>query len=287
MENKKNNLLKIFIIAIIVVFSINIGIIEASKKSVKQKADAAMEEKRPANVSIIMIKNSSCGDCADIGPILEAVKKTNINIAKEETFDSASQEAKNLIDELAIKKLPTFIIKGEIEKNDDVRNLLNQIGEIKNDTFKFNYAAAPYWDLASNSIKGKVTVTFISDKICKDCYDINPFKQILAGNLGMLNPSIIALDRGDKAAQNMIYKYNIISVPTLVLSGDVSEYQKLTGIWLEIGTLEKDGSYVLRDIKKVNPNLIYRDLKTGKIIKPEAPNVPATSPSPSAAPSAK
>lgn len=271
MENKKNNLLEVLVVAIIVVFVINIGIITASKKSVKQKADAAEEAKRPANITITVIKDSSCGDCADINPIIDAVKKTNSKITQEETFEANGQEAKKLISEFEIKKLPTFIIKGEVSKNDDLAKLLSQIGEIKNDTFKFNYFVAPYMDLASGSVKGKVTVTFISDKTCKECYDPAPFKQILAGNLGMANPAIVTLDRYDLAAQSLIRKYKIESIPTLVLTGELSVYPNLTGIWLQIGTLEKDTAYVLRDIKKVNPNLVYRDLAAGKIIKPEAP----------------
>lgn len=272
MGNKKNNLLKIFIIAFMLIFAINIGVITASKKAVKQKIDAAEEIKRPANISLTIIKDSSCADCADISPIIIAVKKTNSKITKEETFEAGSPEAKKLIGEFEIKKLPTFIIKGEISKNEDVKKILSQLGEIKNDTFEFKFAVAPYFDLASNSVKGKITVTFIGDKTCAECYDTTPFKQILAGNLGMINPAIVTLDRYEPAAQNLIYKYRIESVPMFVITGEVSEYPNLTGIWLQIGTLEKDGNYALRDIKKVNPNLIYRDLATGKIIKPEVKN---------------
>lgn len=271
MENKKNNLLKIFIIAIIVVFSINIGIILASKKAVKDKADATEEAKRPANISLTIIKDSSCADCADIAFFINAIKKTNSTINKEEIFEAGSSEAKKLISELEIKKLPTFIVKGEVSKNDDLAKLLSQIGEVKNDTFKFNYVVAPYLDLASNSVKGKVTVTFISDKTCKECYDPSPFRQILANNLGMFNPAIVSLDKSDRAARDLIAKYKIEAAPMFVLAGEISEYPNLVGIWLQIGTLEKNGIYILRDIKKVNPNLVYRDLKTGKIVKPETP----------------
>lgn len=273
----KNNLLKIFIIALIIVFSINIGIISATKKTVKQKEDAALELKRPANIYISIINDPLCADCADIAPVINAVKKTNVKIIKEESFAAGSAEAKDLISKFGIQKLPSFIMTGEINKNEDVKKLLSQIGEIKDGTFKFNYFIAPYLDLASNTVKGKVTVTYISDKTCKDCYDVAPFKQILSANLGMNNPAVVALDKSDRGAQSLISKYKMQSVPAFVLTGEVSMYPYLTGIWLQIGTLEKDGSYVLRDIKKVNPNLVYRDLATGQIIKPEASQSPAAS----------
>ena len=279
MENIKNNRLNILIIAIVFIFAINVGIITASKKTVKEKTDASEEANRPANISIVAIRDLSCTDCADINPIIAAVKKTNVKITREEIFEFASQEAQKLISEFEIKKLPSFIIRGEVGKNEDVKKILSQIGEIKNDTFKFNYFLAPYFDLTSNSIKGKVKVTFIIDKSCTECYDINPFKQILAGNLGMSNPAVVALDNSDKAAQILIKNYKIEAIPAFVLTGEVSEYPKLAGIWMQIGTLEKDGAYVLRDIKKVNPNLVYRDLKTGKVIKP-ALQLPVSSPIP-------
>lgn len=270
MEKNKNNLWGIIFVIFIIVFAVNIGVITASKKTVKQQLDAAEEARRPANISLAIIKDSSCADCADINPIIGAVKKTNVKIAKEETFEAASPEAQKLIGEFGIKKLPTFIIRGEINKNEDVKKLLSQVGEVKDSTFEFNYFLAPYFDLTSNSIKGKVKVTFVTDKSCAECYDINPFKQILAGNLGMANPAVAALDQSEKEAQSLIKKYKIEAIPAFVLTGEISEYPKLAGIWLQIGALEKDGAYVLRDIKKVNPNLVYRDLKTGKTVKPAA-----------------
>jgi hypothetical protein len=275
MLKEKTNLLKILLAIFILVFTINIGIITASKNSVKQKEDAASEVKRPANISLVIIKDSLCTDCADIRPLANLIKGTNVKITKEETFEAASPEAKDLIRELEIKKLPVFIIKGELNKNADVAKLLSQIGEVKNDTFKFTYFIAPYLDLASGSVKGKVTVDFISDKTCTECFDINLFKQILMNNLGMISPNIVSLDKSDKAAQDLIRRYKIGSVPTLVIAGEVSEYSNLTGPWLTIGAFEKDGSYVLRNIKGVSPDLVYRDLGTGKIIKPEAPKTPA------------
>lgn len=265
-----NDLLKIFIISIMAVFVINIGIILASKNAAKEKIDSALELNRPANISLTAIKDSSCTDCADILPIISAIKKTNVKITKEETFEAGNSEAKDLIIKFGIQKLPTLIITGEINKNEDVKKLLSQIGLIKDDTFKLTYFIAPYLDLASKTVKGKVTVTFIKDKTCSECYDVNPFKQILNSNIGMTNPGIVTLDRGDKEAQSLIRRYKIQTVPTFVITGEVSDYPSLTGVWLQVGTLEKDGVYILRDVKKVNSGLVYRDLSSGQIIKPEA-----------------
>lgn len=266
---EKINLFKIFIVVFILLFAINIGIITASKNAVKQKEVAVLEAKRPANISLVVIKDSNCTDCADVNLIINIVKKSNVKIIKEETFEAASPEAKKLIGELEIKKLPTFILNGELNKSVDVAKLLSQIGEIKNNTFKFTYPVAPYLDLASGAVKGKVTVTFVNDKNCKECYDASLIKQILENNFGMANLTVVSLDRSDKLAGRLIAKYRIEAEPLFILTGEVSEYPNLAGIWSQVGTVEKDGAYVLRYINKVNPNFVYRDLTTGKIVKPE------------------
>lgn len=80
--------MKIFLAAFILVFAINIGIITATQNNLKEKTGAALEAARPANISLIIIKDSSCADCADISPIVGAVKKTNVKITKEETFSA-------------------------------------------------------------------------------------------------------------------------------------------------------------------------------------------------------
>lgn len=282
--NEKTNVFKILLVIFVLIFAINISMIMASKNAVKQKEDLALELTRPADISLAIIKDISCVDCADITPIINAVKKTNVKVAKEETFDSGSQEGKNLIREFGLTKLPAFIARGELDKNADVKKLLSQIGEIKNGAFKFTYNVAPYFDLASNSVKGKVVVNFISDKSCAECYDISPFKQILAANLGMVNPAIVNLDKSDKAAQDLIKKYKIGEIPAFVITGEISAYPGLAGVWLDVGSLEKDGAYVLRNIKKVNPGLVYRDLVTGKVIKPDTAQAPAVSPVPTGSP---
>lgn len=271
MPNKISKILSLnfFIIVLVVVFAGNIAMIELSKKDLAQKVKAAEEIKRPADIEIIAVKNSACAECFDLNPFIDAIKSTNVKVAKEETFEASGEAGKKIIQEMSIKKLPAFIIKGEINKNDDVRNLLLKVGEIKNDNFSFSVPAAPYFDLASNSVKGKVVLTLITDSDCKECYDVNGFKQVLANSAGVLKPEVITIDKKEKSAQDILQKYKMKSLPAFILTGEVSEYPAIKGIWLQVGTLEMDGAYVLREIPKVNPGLVYRDLETGNIIKPE------------------
>ncbi|MBS3108479.1 hypothetical protein J4409_01275 [Candidatus Woesearchaeota archaeon] len=49
-------------------------------------------------------------------------------------------------------------------------------------------------------------------------------------------------------AQDLIQKYSIKLLPTLILSEDIFEYQQASKILEKLGTKESDGSYVLRSL---------------------------------------
>jgi len=278
---KKIGLKNFLLIALIAILLINIAVILQNKSIVAKKKMIADEMARPANISITIIKDSSCADCADLTNYIDTIKAQNVKVVKEETLEATSGNAQNVIKKLEIKKLPTFIVNGEVGKSDNLKNLLLSFGQIDKNTFKFTGFAAPYLDLTSNQIKGQVNLTLISDKSCAECQNAQIYKQILA-RFGLSKFSSEAdLDRSDAEAKKLIQKYNIAALPTFVLTGEVSEYQNLNNSWSQVGTIGKDGSFVFRELKVTN--LTYSNLKTGKVIKPAAAN-PTTAPSPSPKP---
>lgn len=279
---KKITLLNLFTAAGIIIFAVNIGIIITNKNIVGQKVKAAEELKRPASINLKIVKDSSCADCADLQFIIDAIKKTNVRVEREESFEASSTEGKKLIQDFEIKKLPAFMIDGEVNKNEDVKALLGQIGEIKENVFKLNYPVAPYVDVASNSVKGRVQLVLIADKTCAECYDVNVHKSILA-RLGVSKLSLEkTLDKSSAEGWALIAKYKIKSIPAFVLTGEVGEYAGIAQVWPKVGTIEKDGAYVFREITQLGA-VSYRDLITGKIIKPATTSpAPVSSPAPAA-----
>lgn len=253
-------------IALGAVFLINITIVLQNKSIVAQKKAAADEASRPANIEIFVISDSSCADCADITNYIDAIKKQNVKVVAEKTIDANSKQGKNVIMGAEITRLPGFIIKGELEKNDGLKNLLNNLGKIKDGVFAFTANFAPYFDILSGKTKGVVSLTLISDKSCAECQDAKIYKQIL-GRFGMAKFSTEAdLDRSDSKAKILMQKYKIAALPTFILSGEVSEYPNLANTWAQVGTIEKDGAYVFKEVKVTG--LVYFDLKTGKVVKP-------------------
>lgn len=265
------------------IFLINIGVIFQTKSVVAQKSKIAEEINRPANIAFTIINDSSCADCASLDPYLNDIKaQQTIKVTKEEIIDAKSEEGKKLIKDLDIKKIPTFIAKGELSKFDSLLSTWNTIGKIDNDTFiftkpAFKFPIIPYIDIASGQIKGRVNLTMISDKSCKECQDATIYKNILIrfGMIGFAQEK--NLDKEDAEGKDLIKKYNIGAIPTIILTGEVSEYEALAKTWSQAGTIEKDGAYVFRELKATG--LTYSDLKTGKIINPATPTpVPAPKP---------
>jgi hypothetical protein len=76
--------------------------------------------------------------------------------------------------------------------------------------------------------------------------------------------------------KDLIKKYKITAVPTILLSGDLEEYENFQQVWPQVGTVEADGMHVFREPgEKIMGS--YKDLKTGKLV--EAP-APAPQPAP-------
>lgn len=240
---------KVFIWLILILFLIfifNTFSINTLKKDVTEKVALAEEEARPAEIELTII-DSACPNCFDINLITDNLKSKNIEITNEETL--TKDQASDLIQKYSITKLPSLIVEGEIDKFD--------LGlEKKDNVLLFNNPEPPYYDLATNTVLGLVELTLINDQTCTECTDLSPitnqFKQIMT----ISNEKTLSRDQ----ASDLISKYSITKIPTIILSKEASLYGIIIGDWDQVGTIENDGSLVVRD---VNPP--YIDVITNKV----------------------
>lgn len=270
--NKEN--LHIYLSAAVgLVLVINIAVVFQSTAVAKDKVAAAEESARPANISFITIKDSSCADCAGLEPYTNTFKKKNIKVTDERTVEAGSDEGKKLIADFGITRIPTLLMQGELTRSADLAKLLSFIGKIEKDTFVLTIPdpsapLAPYMDLATGKVKGRVGLILISDKSCKECPNAEVFKQAIAG-AGVLNPENKGVpDVADAEGKKLVNRYKITSVPTFILTGEVGEYTALVKEWPKLGTVEKDGAYVFRELK-IFQGMTYYDLKKNEVVKPE------------------
>ncbi|MDP2750460.1 MAG: hypothetical protein Q8O89_06530, partial [Nanoarchaeota archaeon] len=100
------------------------------------------------------------------------------------------------------------------------------------------------------------------DASCLTCYNVSIHESIISG-LGMKVVSQTKLDVNDVVAKELISKYNITKVPTIIISKDASDYTVMADVWPSVGTYESDGALVFRDVTMMGT---YRDLTTNSIV---------------------
>lgn len=232
-----------------------------------KKIAEATEANRPANLEIITISDNSCKDCFDINPVLNYIQKENVKINSEKNVDKASEEGKELIKQFAIQKLPTFILKGELNKVAALADVFSKTGDISNDTFVFRQVGAPYSLAETGEVKGRIGLTLLTDITCTECYDVTQHETILKNNFG-INTTPNVLDSKSAAGRALLNKYKITLVPTFILTGDTGEYPSLKQAWADVGTIAKDGTYIFTNLPLMGT---YKNLSTNKVIVPPAP----------------
>lgn len=256
----------LLILGIISIISLLGGLIIANQTNIilDQKIAEAKEAERPANLNLFIIQDPTCQDCFNLQPTIEAIKKENIKFNSEKTIEIISEGAQQLITKFNITKAPTLLITGELEKNPALKAWWPKVGEIIEQTFILRQVGAPYVLLATGEVKGRAKLIMLSDQTCQDCYKVTAHQQILRQYGFFLAGQII--DVGSQEGQELIKKYKITLVPTIILTGDLGAYPTLTTIWPQVGTIEKDGTYVFREgVKQMGT---YKNLTTNEIVKP-------------------
>ena len=230
---------------------------------------------RPPKLSLTIIKDSSCSDCRDISPLVEEVKKRGAKIVSERTLERGSEEAQKLIRDLQIERIPTLLAQGELAKSQELSDLWKLTGTIKNDTFVFTRVFPPYAVAGTGEVKGRFSLVYLADTSCTECYDVTRHAAALL-NLAMETQDDRTVEASSVEGKDLIRKYKITALPTILLSGDLTEYENFQVVWPQVGTVEADGMHVFREPgEKIMGT--YKDLKTGKLVIAPAPQ-PAEAP---------
>ena len=242
-------------IALILFGIYNISQITSFSRLFSTKLAEAKEAARPAQIELITIKDANCKDCFDITPVVSSIKKYNVNITKEENLDLNSEKAEELINEYGIEKIPAVLLFGEID-----RNRISELEERK-DSLLFTNLLPPYTDAKSKKTMGKVSAIILKDTSCEKCIDLSKLLSDIK-KLGVNIVSERSLNKEDEYSQELIKKYSIDKLPTLILSDDLKVYsQDINARINQVGSIEDDGFYVLR---LINPP--YLNLSSNKII---------------------
>jgi hypothetical protein len=64
----------------------------------------------------------------------------------------------------------------------------------------------------------------------------------------------------------LVAQYNITALPTILLDDEAGAYPNLELGWSIMGTVEEDGTYVLRELERMG--VVYYDVARKKLMKP-------------------
>jgi len=215
---------------------------------------------------LIVIKPDNCKDCFDIYQVSDFLKDAKgIKYSKVKEYKGSSSNAELLIKTYKIKNLPTFILQGDI-KTLALKDVFDEASIAFADDKNFVYANSfpPYYSLDEKKVRGEFSITYITDLSCTKCYDVYLHDKAME-NLVMKPAASSTVDVALPDGKKLVNDYKIISVPTIVLQGDLDAYQNFKKLWETVGTVEKDGAYVFREggLKLMG---VYKNLKTGALM---------------------
>lgn len=234
-----------------------LALLYASNISLTQKLSSVLIEK-PVKLSFVVIQGpkDKCNNCFDAQSIIRSLETSQKTAYKIKTFSYDDPISLQYIEKYRIENLPAIIVAGDIS-NEKVAGAWTSLSgkEVNKSVVVENLL--PYYDIKTAKVKGIINATLIKDATCEDCFDENIYLNILK-NFGLIINDTITHDVGSPEGKTFIEKYTITKVPALMLSSGTKEYTNFVNSWSEVGTIEKDGSFILRDVQKINTQ--YKEL---------------------------
>lgn len=255
------NSLVIFGGILLVLVVLNFGLAGWTNYEIREQRAVEQEKQRPPKLELIHITSSTCTECSSMNDFIMALGQAHVNLQDVKELTEQDIEAQSFINQYGVTKLPVLLISGELNKDETIKENLISLGSIKDDRVIIESIFPPYKDLETGEVRGLLQATILEDEFCESCYDHMLHQQILQSMGINVVPDVY--DVASKEGRELIKKYDITMVPTVILSGDYQPYTDLLTMWDQVGTIEKD-ALVLRDGLK---NLgTYKDLTTGDVV---------------------
>jgi hypothetical protein len=213
----------------------------------EQAEEQAIASQLP-KLSLISLTAQECSSCSPIGPFINQINSLGINITESKIIDFSDEESKDLISKFNVEKLPALILTGELDKSSSLSRKLTELGSRttnQNEDYFIIESGQPYLETKTGDVRGLLTLTLLTKNDCAECSSIEPLvAQIKQSNVRVKEERTI--DADSKEGKAIIKKYSIDLVPSLIVDKELGEYAELAVNWEQVGTVEEDGSYVLR-----------------------------------------
>lgn len=237
--------------------------------------DVATKKTR-GQVTLTVLSAPNCPDCFNLTQVLDQFKENGIAVTSQKTVPSQSEEGKALIARYAIERLPTLIMSNDSLEYPLISDIWAEVGTVENDgKLVLRSVYPPYVNVTSGKTEGLVDLTLITDEKCAECYNASILEELFAVGLNMKLRDAKTVDVTSARGKLLIKKYAIELVPTVVASSDANIYPVVAQVWNQIGTVEKDGALVARNIavieRAIGAPISYRNLTSGDITMSSVP----------------
>lgn len=240
-----------------------------SGRTAEDGATAQISANLPA-IELIIVNKPDCTECFDIDKLVAPLKDSQVaDVRKETRIDYSSPEGAEILRRYEIDKVPTVLVSGDIERLFDLPSFLQNLGRQAEDgTLIVTNVPAPYFEISSGTVRGRFIAYYISKSDCGECYDVKTHRNALT-RLSMTPAEEIFVDAGESGGKELISRYRIATLPTIIMTGEMDAYPQLNEVWPTVGTVENDGAYVFRQGQQyMGP---YLDLQSGKLVRPAPP----------------
>jgi len=241
-HNKQNNTPVILAVLFIISLAVGTYLIFGTGTDLVKSGE-------PAELTLTIV-GADCEDCFDITPAIQVLQT---EYTFKEIKNVSMDDSGSLVAKYDITKLPAMIFTGDIEEI-QLPNLVK-----KDDAMVFTETPAPYYDVSKKEIVGYVTITRLVDSSCHGCFNISIIEDQMTG-AGILVKSRETVEVSSEKGKQLVSKYKITEVPTLLFNKELLVYEQIQQVWKDFGSEESDGTLVLRTL---NPP--YKNIQTGKI----------------------
>lgn len=255
-----NRIIPIAIVLAVALVILNNFMLYERGLKVAEAREIMKEKLRPAELKLTKITLADCDFCFDIENAIDGLKNQNINVTKEDSFSSNSIEGKELITKYGIKRLPTILVSGEINKSEQLASYFEEKGEINDNTFIYTSLTPPYFNMQSEKLEGIVSVIHILDLSCEKCVDLLPISAALQEQ-GVFIQDERLIEYNSKEGQDLIKKFEIKEIPAILISKEIDYYADVKDALAKSGAKEKEGFYA---IHSTTPP--YLDLSQNRIV---------------------
>lgn len=211
-------------------------------------------------VSGIAIGASNCSDCMDAYEFMPALEDITIAVVftNKTVLDENDTFAQELISSYNITKLPVLLLDEEFFAY-PVSDYFTELGTVENGWFILRDVKPPYKELPDGKIRGLVDAIYITNSSCSDCFDPEELGLYFSDAAGLYLNNQTTYEANSTDAISLIEKYDLTSLPAVLLSSEASVYNNFDVVWQsQNNSIESDGWHIFRNYDLLDATNFYR-----------------------------